>query len=134
MPSGKMHPDEIHIDVALVRRLLAAQFPQWVDLPLTPAVPQGWDNRTFRLGAELSVRLPSAVGYTPQIAKEHHWLPFLAPRLPLPIPVPLALGAPGWATRPATRWRLGPPGWERGVAARRWECRGGDLRRRRGCG
>ncbi|HMQ31807.1 MAG TPA: aminoglycoside phosphotransferase family protein [Chloroflexaceae bacterium] len=83
------------ITPALVAQLLAEQFPHWADLPITPAVPQGWDNRTFRLGDELSVRLPSAQGYTPQVEKEHRWLPYLAPRLPLPIPVPLAQGAPG---------------------------------------
>lgn len=83
------------ITPALVAQLLAEQFPHWADLPITPAVPQGWDNRTFRLGEELSVRLPSAPGYTPQVEKEHRWLPYLAPRLPLPIPAPLAQGAPG---------------------------------------
>jgi aminoglycoside phosphotransferase (APT) family kinase protein len=82
------------ITVALVRRLVAAQFPQWAEFPLTPAEPQGWDNRTFRLGATMSVRLPSAEGYTPQIEKEHRWLPYLAPQLPLPTPAPLARGAP----------------------------------------
>lgn len=83
------------IDEALVRRLLAAQFPHWADLPLTPAEPQGWDNRTFRLGADMSVRLPSAASYVRQVEKEHRWLPLLAPQLPLPIPAPLARGAPG---------------------------------------
>ena len=82
------------IDIALVRRLIAAQFPEWAGMPITPAEPQGWDNRTFRLGAEMSVRLPSAAGYTPQVEKEHRWLPRLAPLLPLPIPVPLARGVP----------------------------------------
>ena len=84
-----------NIDVALVRRLIAAQFPRWADLPITPAVPQGWDNRTFRLGADMSVRLPSAEGYVLQVEKEHRYLPRLAPHLPLLIPVPLARGAPG---------------------------------------
>lgn len=89
------HADKVDVDVPLVRRLLAAQFPEWAELPITPAVPQGWDNRTFRLGRELSVRLPSAEGYVPQIEKEHRWLPHLAPQLPLPIPAPAAMGAPG---------------------------------------
>jgi aminoglycoside phosphotransferase (APT) family kinase protein len=80
---------------SLVRRLVGAQFPQWADLPVTPAEPQGWDNRTFRLGTTMSVRLPSAEGYTPQVAKEQRWLPYLASRLPLPIPAPIAVGAPG---------------------------------------
>lgn len=83
------------INVALVRRLLAAQFPEYAALTLRPAVPQGWDNRSFRLGGHLVVRLPSAAGYTPQVEKEHRWLPYLAERLPLPIPVPVAKGQPG---------------------------------------
>jgi aminoglycoside phosphotransferase (APT) family kinase protein len=94
MDVGDVPATNVAITVALVRQLLAAQFPQWADLSITPAVPQGWDNRTFRLGAEMSVRLPSATGYTPQVEKEHRWLPILAPRLPLPIPVPLARGVP----------------------------------------
>jgi len=85
----------VAIDVPLVRRLVAAQFPQWADWSIAPAVPQGWDNRTFRLGADLSARLPSAAGYVPQVEKEHQYLPRLAPLLPLPIPVPLARGASG---------------------------------------
>ncbi|HZF58832.1 MAG TPA: aminoglycoside phosphotransferase family protein [Rubrobacter sp.] len=94
MSARKTHPDEVDINVSLVSRLVAAQFPQWADLPVTPAVPQGWDNRTFRLGAHMTVRLPSGAVYALQVEKEHRWLPKLAPLLPLPIPVPLAKGAP----------------------------------------
>ena len=97
MSSCDMRIDETNIDVALVRGLLAAQFPQWADLPITPAVPQGWDNRTFRLGKCMTARLPSAERYAAQVEKEHRWLPRLAPHLPLPIPVPLARGAPAGA-------------------------------------
>ena len=95
MTAGNTHLDREVINVALVERLIAAQLPQWADLPISPAVPQGWDNRTFRLGEDMSVRLPSAAVYVPQVEKEHRWLPKLAPHLPLPIPVPLAKGAPG---------------------------------------
>ena len=87
-------PNDVVIDAGLVRRLIAAQFPHWAHLPVTPALHSGWDNRMFRLGADMSVRLPSAEGYAPQVAKEQQWLPFLEPRLPLPIPAPLALGRP----------------------------------------
>jgi aminoglycoside phosphotransferase (APT) family kinase protein len=82
------------IDSTLVRRLIAAQFPQWAGLPVRPVVPGGWDNRTFRLGDHLTVRLPSGPGYAAQVHKEHRWLPVLAPHLPLPIPTPLAKGVP----------------------------------------
>jgi aminoglycoside phosphotransferase (APT) family kinase protein len=33
MSTGKMHAGEVNIDAALVKRLLAAQFPRWADLP-----------------------------------------------------------------------------------------------------
>ncbi|HYH32854.1 MAG TPA: aminoglycoside phosphotransferase family protein [Pseudonocardia sp.] len=82
------------IDAALAARLVAAQFPEWADLPVVPVELPGWDNRTFRLGDAMTVRLPTAEGYVASVEKEHTWLPRLAPRLPLPIPVPLALGAP----------------------------------------
>jgi aminoglycoside phosphotransferase (APT) family kinase protein len=90
-----MPPTPPHIDAELVRRLISAQFPEWAHLPVVPVVPGGWDNRTFRLGDSLTVRLPSAVGYVPQVEKEHHWLPVLAQQLPLPIPTPVGLGEPG---------------------------------------
>ncbi|WP_446215478.1 aminoglycoside phosphotransferase family protein [Micromonospora sp. IBHARD004] len=83
------------IDVALVRRLIATQFPRWADLPVRPVAVGGWDNRTFHLGDAMTVRLPSAVGYVPQVDKEHRWLPVLAPRLPLTVPTPVARGEPG---------------------------------------
>jgi aminoglycoside phosphotransferase (APT) family kinase protein len=95
-----------------VSRLVASQFPQWANLPVREVSLQGWDNRTFRLGDELSVRLPSAAGYVPQIEKEHRWLPRLAPCLPLPIPVPLAKGQPaqGYPTEWSIyRWLPGEP-------------------------
>ena len=90
-----MHENEVSIDVPLVQRLVGAQFPRWSDLPIRPVEVGGWDNKTFHLGEHMTVRLPSAESYVPQVEKEHRWLPELAPRLPLPIPVPLAKGRPG---------------------------------------
>jgi aminoglycoside phosphotransferase (APT) family kinase protein len=87
--------DNIPIDVALVRRLISAQFPEWADLQVTPVASSGWDNRTFHLGEHMTVRLPSRAEYAPQVEKEHHWLPKLAPQLPLLIPTPVAMGKPG---------------------------------------
>jgi aminoglycoside phosphotransferase (APT) family kinase protein len=84
----------VDIDVSLVARLVATQFPQWADLSIWPVEFDGWDNRTFHLGGRMTVRLPSAAAYALQVQKEHRWLPRLAPLLPLPIPVPLAMGAP----------------------------------------
>jgi aminoglycoside phosphotransferase (APT) family kinase protein len=95
MTARKPHTERVYIDAALVGRLVAAQYPRWADLPIRPVELAGWDNTTFRLGEDMSVRLPSAVAYAPQVEKEHRWLPRLAPLLPPPIPVPLAKGQPG---------------------------------------
>ena len=51
MSTGKMHAGEVIIDAALVKRLLAAQFPRWADLPITPAVPQGGTTGPSALGS-----------------------------------------------------------------------------------
>ncbi|MCP4474104.1 MAG: aminoglycoside phosphotransferase family protein [Gammaproteobacteria bacterium] len=82
------------ISLALVTELVAEQFPQWAHLPISPIAVSGWDNRTFRLGEEMLLRLPSAASYVPQVLKEQQWLPKLAPHLSLAVPTPLAMGKP----------------------------------------
>src|SRR5450755_1092534 len=70
LPSGdrEMMPsvDKAAITPALVSRLVADQFPQWADLPVRPVELDGWDNATFRLGEDMSVRLPSGGQYALQ--------------------------------------------------------------------
>src|SRR5215207_5993170 len=83
------------IDEQLARRLVDRQFPHWAALPIAGVERDGHDNRTFRLGDHLTVRMPSGEWYALQVEKEQRWLPLLAPRLPLAIPVPVAKGAPG---------------------------------------
>lgn len=77
-----------------MRRLVDRQISEWADLPIRPIARGGWDNRSFRLGAHMVVRLPSAMDYAAQVEKEQRWLSKLAPSLPLPIPTPLAIGEP----------------------------------------
>lgn len=84
--------DQVTTELAL--RLVADQFPQWRNLSVVPVPVSGWDNKTFRLGEQLVLRLPSDVGYAAAVAKEQEWLPLLAPLLPLPIPEPVDVGAP----------------------------------------
>jgi len=91
---ARMHVDELEIDEALVRRLLAKQFPEWAGWPLSRVEPAGTDNAIFRLGDELSVRLARRKGPTEAGGKELEWLSRLAPLLPLEIPVPVAQGHP----------------------------------------
>jgi aminoglycoside phosphotransferase (APT) family kinase protein len=90
-----MHADEIHTDGALVRRLLAAQFPSWAELPVRPVPSSGTDNALYRLGDDMVVRLPRIGWAVENVEREHRWLPWLGPRLPVAVPVPLAEGMPG---------------------------------------
>jgi len=95
MARPKMHAEEVETDADLVRRLLAGQFPHWADLPLELVESYGTDHDIYRLGDELSVRLPRIAWATGQAVKEATWLPRLAPHLPLAVPVQLARGEPG---------------------------------------
>ena len=90
----RMHEDELEIDEALVRRLLAEQFAEWARRPLRRVRPDGTVNAIFRLGSELSVRLPRYSGPTEPGSAELDWLPKLALQLPVEIPVPVAQGQP----------------------------------------
>jgi aminoglycoside phosphotransferase (APT) family kinase protein len=127
MRDEKLRAGKFDVDVPLVQRLVASQFPQWAQLPIRPVENDGWDNWTFHLGDRIKVRLPSAAGYAEQAEKEAHWLPKLAPKLPLPVPAPIGLGQPGegfpwsWSIsnwlegEPATRGRVADPvqfGWD----------------------
>lgn len=90
----RVHDDELDIGDALVRRLLADQFPNWAHLPLERA-GDGTVNVIYRLGEELSVRLPRREGPEAEEDVEFRWLPVFAPQLPVAIPRPVARGRPG---------------------------------------
>ncbi|MEV0678608.1 phosphotransferase [Actinosynnema sp. NPDC050436] len=81
------------ITAALVRDLLRDQHPDLAGLPLRE-VEGGWGNQMWRLGDELAVRIQRMDTDHDHQLKERRWLPLLAPRLPLPVPVPVRSGAP----------------------------------------
>lgn len=107
------------VTATLASQLVATQFPQWAELPVTRVAANGWDNVTFRLGKSMSVRLPAAESYAAQVGKEHRWLPILSAQLPLSVPEPLARGEPGfgfpwpWSVY---RWLPGTPAAVEGIS------------------
>ena len=108
----KMHDGEAEIDAALVRRLVAAQFPQLAGLPAREVRSTGTVNAIYQLGEQLYARLPRVPRYVRALEREWRWLPELAPGLTLRIPEPVALGQPA-AEYPFTwaiyRWIDGSP-------------------------
>jgi aminoglycoside phosphotransferase (APT) family kinase protein len=101
----RMPSAEVTIDASLVRALLDEQHPDLSSLPLVEA-GEGWDNKLFRLGDDLVVRLPRRQLAAGLIEHEQRWVPVLAPRLPVRVPVPVRVGRPGcgypWA------WSISP--------------------------
>lgn len=106
----RMHADEVETSPELLSSLLRDQFPHWAQLSITLVDSYGTDHDIYRLGPDLSVRMPR-IGWAMQQADlEAAWLPRLAPRLPLAVPEPVATGEPGhdypfrWAVH---RWLPG---------------------------
>jgi aminoglycoside phosphotransferase (APT) family kinase protein len=86
-------PAEVAVDARLARRLLRDQHPDLAGLPLR-RVGTGWDNVIFRLGAELTVRIPRRALGAGLVDTELRWLPLLEEVLPLPVPTPVRAGRP----------------------------------------
>ena len=101
------------IDAALARRLIDTQFPRWAGLPLARHTPAGSDHVIYRLGEQLSVRLPRHSGAIEQAGKEAEWLPRLAPHLPLAVPVVVEVGEPDFGYP----WRWAVSRWLDGEVA-----------------
>lgn len=105
-------PAEVEITDELVAALIESQHPDLAGLELR-RVASGWDNVVYRLGDELSVRLPRRQAAVALVEHEQRWLPELARRLPLPIPAPVRTGRAG----PGYPWPWSITPWFDGVVA-----------------
>ena len=94
MNTGQMHPGMHPIDVNLVRRLIAEQFPRWAGLAVERIPSGGTVNTMYRLGDDMVVRLPLVQGGANDVSRERTWLPLLAPHLPTTVPEVLGEGQP----------------------------------------
>lgn len=107
-----MHADQLDIDADLVRTLVAIQFPELAGLPVTPLRSAGTVNAIFRLGSDLTIRLPLTAEWSEDLARERRVLGELRSRVTLTIPQPVAVGRPSveyplpWAVY---RWVPGQP-------------------------
>ena len=78
----------------LARKLISQQFPEYVSLPIVDVEIQGHDNRTYKLGDNMLIRMPTAKTYALKVPKEQELLPQLAKRLSISISTPIKIGKP----------------------------------------
>ena len=86
----------MNIDITpdLARKLIAEQFPEYSHLQITDVEKQGHDNRTYRFGEHMLIRMPTAADYALKVPKEQELLPQLAKRLSVSITAPIKMGKP----------------------------------------
>lgn len=84
---------ETPIDDHLVNQLIHTQHPD-LAAPLT-LIANGWDNVIYRLGTNLSVRLPRRQVAVDLLLNEQRWLPTLANHVDIALPTPVRIGQPG---------------------------------------
>ena len=98
---------EVDITPGLVTALLGEQHPDLADRTIVE-LGVGWDNVMYRLGDDLTVRIPRRALAAPLVEYEQRWLPELAPRLPLPISAPVRIGRPSDALGYPWAWSVLP--------------------------
>jgi aminoglycoside phosphotransferase (APT) family kinase protein len=104
-PSMNTPEAEVEITEDLVRALLREQHPDLASLPIR-LVANGWDNALYRLGDELSVRLPRRELAVKLMINERRWLPVIAELVSVRVPALERFGDPGcgypwpWAVNP----------------------------------
>lgn len=84
----------IGITKDLARKLIVEQFPEYSHLQITDVEKQGHDNRTYRLGEHMLIRMPTDADYALKVPKEQALLPQLAKRLSVNVPAPVKMGKP----------------------------------------
>lgn len=79
------------MDITIVKKEINKKFPKWGKLSIRPMENSGNDNITYYLGDDMTIRIPSARRYEPQIEKEVKWLKVLAKNITVDISSNIAL-------------------------------------------
>ncbi len=111
-----MHPDQLTVSPAIVRRLVDEQFPAWRTMPVVPVDREGTVNAIYRIGDRIAARFPLRAEdpdvVRRQLQTEASAARELSGRTRFPTPEPVALGEPGvgyplpWAVQ---TWLPGVP-------------------------
>lgn len=83
----------MNINVEVVSKLINEQFKEFSNLEIRPVEKSGHDNRTFHLGDDMSIRMPSGKAYSKQIEKEVKWLPLFKENISFNISTPISVGS-----------------------------------------
>jgi aminoglycoside phosphotransferase (APT) family kinase protein len=89
-----MNEKAIILSPDLAGKLITEQFPEYSHLQITDVEKQGHDNRSYRLGEHMLIRMPTAADYALKVPKEQEILPKLAKHLSVSIPAPIKMGKP----------------------------------------
>lgn len=89
-----MTSEAFMVNTDLAKSLIEEQFSEFSDLAIIEVDKQGHDNRTYRLGSDMLIRMPTKETYALKVPIEQELLPLLAPHLTVNIPVPLRMGNP----------------------------------------
>ncbi|QLE78368.1 aminoglycoside phosphotransferase family protein [Francisella sp. Scap27] len=82
------------VTLKLADKLIKNQFPEYSHLGLKSVEKQGHDNRTYKIGNDLLIRLPTAESYALKVPLEQDLLPKLAKYITTSIPTPIKMGVP----------------------------------------
>jgi aminoglycoside phosphotransferase (APT) family kinase protein len=84
---------DVEVDAALVRALLAEQFPE-LDATSARLLGEGWDNSVWLVEETWAFRFPRRAIAVPLVARELAVLPRVGPALPVSVPMPRFVGTP----------------------------------------
>jgi aminoglycoside phosphotransferase (APT) family kinase protein len=82
---------EFEVSLELAAQLMADQFPQLAPLHIEP-FGVGWDNVALRVNQQYVFRFPRRTLGAQLLESELKLMPVIAPRLPLPVSVPIFIG------------------------------------------